>query len=83
MNAKDAYAILMSKNKKMKPVKCYEYQMLFVFHMIPLDFDSSDDSNLLDNLYSVNKKTGKISIFKPFHISLEEYLNGKQIFDFK
>lgn len=80
MTAKRAYALLMTKNPGVKVGKCFEYDSVFVFQLAPdMLLLSKNQSRMLDSLISVNKKTGKIRDFKPFHISVEEYYSGKEI----
>ena len=80
MTVKESYTLLMSKFPELKPVKCYEYASVFVFQTVPKNY-SSDRSvdNLLNGLMSINKQTGLIRDFKPFHIPVEEYRAGKEV----
>lgn len=82
MTAKDAYLHFMSKYKNYVVRTCYEYDSIYVFDAIP---NSIKDVNalVLDSLWSVDKKNGKILNFKPFHISLSEYERGRKVIDYK
>lgn len=77
MTAKEAYRIFKSRHPDKDACKCMEYESCFVFML-----EGSDDKTL-DCLLSVSKSNGLVRDFKPFHIPLEEYKNGKTISDFK
>lgn len=80
MTAKQAYAILITKNPAVKVGKVFEYDSVFVFHLAPDMLSlSKSRSPMLDGLISVNKITGDVRDFKPFHISVEEYCSGKEL----
>lgn len=38
-----------------------------------------DGDVVLDCLYSIEKKSGKLESFKPFNISVDEYRRGKKV----
>lgn len=80
MTVKEAYEKLSHRTDKLKVLSCYEYTQLYVFHMSPKNYDGED--RLVNCSYSVNKTTGLVRDFKPFHISIEEYHSGKQIHDY-
>lgn len=80
MTAKEAYAILITKNPAVKVGKCYEYKSVFVFHLAPDMLRLSKSSSpMLDGLLSVNKTSKEVRDFKPFHISIEDYGAGKEV----
>ena len=80
MTAKQAYELLMSKRPAVKVGKVFEYDSLYVFHLAPDMLSmSKKQSPMLDSLISVNKTTGEVRDFKPFHISVEEYHSGKEL----
>ena len=80
MTAKQAYATIKAKNPGIKIGKCYEYDSVFVFHMAPDMLRlSKNPSHMIDGLMCVEKKTGKVRDFKPFHISIDEYQRGKEV----
>ena len=83
MTVKEAYRSILPKIKGMKINKCYEYVDLFVFEIVPINYNPSDDPLIDDSLMSINKQTGEIRDFKPFHISIEDFRNGKEIANFK
>lgn len=83
MTAKEAYKILVEKRPELDAISCYEYETLFAFNMAPKGYDPKKANELIDCASSVNKETGLVRDFKPFHISPAEYLSGKQIKDFK
>lgn len=56
-------------------IRCIEYSTCYEFQ--------TGDEERLDNSLSVDKKTGEIEIFQPFKIEYQDYLNGKEIKDFK
>lgn len=80
MDAKTAYLMLTEAYPNTNIIGCVEYDSIFVFQMIPM---SAEDTEYLDGLHSVNKKTGEIDIFQPFDIPLAEYKAGKEVVDFK
>ena len=80
MTAKQAYTILKIKYPALKVGKCHEYDSVFVFNLAPDMLRlSKNPSRMLDGLISVNKTTGEVRDFKPFHISIDEYKNGKEV----
>lgn len=81
MSVYDAYSLCLQKFKNSKVTTCYEYDTIFVFQIVPVSYNSSEMP--INRLFSVNKKSKEIKAFQPFHISLEEYLAGKEIKDFK
>lgn len=84
MLVKEAHALVMSKLKDMKAIRCNEYATLYVFQIVHKNYKvGSDASKLLDSLVSVNKKTREVRDFKPFHIPLDEYKKGREILNFK
>jgi hypothetical protein len=80
MDCKEAYAKLMTIVSGLKAQSCYEYKDIFAFHMVPMNFEKGE--RLLNCSYSVNKTTGQVRDFKPFHIPIDEYKAGKKIEDF-
>lgn len=82
MTAKEAYALLNSKWPEFEVVSCYETKTLFIFQTFPQGYEGNP-SKLMDNLCSVNKNTGLVKTFQPFHISSLEYKNGKKVSNFK
>lgn len=83
MNAKVAYKILRTIHPEKKAVSCHEYDSVFVFALVPNDFDETKSTEgLLDILKSVDKKNGRVGSFKPFLIPRDEYLNGKEVKNF-
>lgn len=84
MTAKEAYNKIAEKYINFEIIRCFEYESLYVFQIVPKNLDKSESpDNLLDSTRSINKKTGQISAFNPLSISIEEYNNGKEIFNFK
>ena len=80
MTYKEARTIIETENPNVKIVKCYEYDTVFVFQVVPIDFDMSiDTKNLLDSTLSVDKRSGAVRDFKPFHIPISEYRSGKEV----
>lgn len=80
MTAKQALILIKTKYPGLKIGKCHEYESVFVFHLIPDMLRlSKNPTRMLDGLMSVNKKTGEIRDFKPFHIPIEEYKRGKEV----
>ena len=84
MKVKEAYELLIANTPKLRPIQCFEYDTLFVFQIVPKSFNEKTDNadQLIDCLRSVNKATKEVRDFKPFHISLNEYRNGKEVKDF-
>ena len=80
MTAKQAYAIIKAKHPGLKIGKCFEYDSVFVFHLAPDMLRlSKNPTRMIDGLMSVNKTTGEVRDFKPFHISVEEYQRGREV----
>lgn len=78
MTANEAYKILLNEVDGMKAAKCTEYDSVFVFQLVPEGFNVSNSAEVLfSGLYSVNKETREVRDFKPFHIPVSEYRNGK------
>lgn len=46
--------------------KTFDYDDIFVFIMVPKKYDEEKDGVMLDNFYSVDKKTGETSSFAPW-----------------
>ena len=81
MTVKEAYVLITNYVPNMKVLSCHEYETLFVFQMVPEDY--TDTKPLLSGAFSVDKKTGNIGDFKPFHIPISEYRHGKKVTDYK
>lgn len=73
MTAIEAYKALKIKKPLLPISRCIEYDSLFVFQAY------SKTSEAIGNLYSVDKKTGKVGIFIPPMISKEEYDKGIEV----
>lgn len=83
MTVKEAYSKIISERPGIKAIKCFEYKSLYVFTVVSENITLKNTSQLVDRMRSVDKSTGAIRDFKPFHISLDEYRNGKEITNFK
>lgn len=84
MNAKEAYKKLKRKWPEFSAISCTEYSTLFVFSVVPVGQESNKNyKNRLNNLCSVDKVTGEVKTFQPFFISRNDYLNGKNVSNFK
>lgn len=84
MNAKEAHALFIKNRPGLKAVSCTEYRTLFVFRSLPENHESSEPlKGALDDMTSVNKSTGEVRDFKPFHIPIAEYKSGKKVGDYK
>lgn len=79
MNPKEAYKIVLSKIPGLTAVSCIDYGEVFVFDMQK----KGEKEVVLDNLFSVNKKTGELRNFKPFSIPIDKYKNGKKVLGYK
>lgn len=80
MTAKEAYLVLITKYPGIKVGKCYEFNSLFVFQLMPDMLRlSKTHSRMLDGSLSVNKKTRVVRDFKPFHITVDEYKAGVEV----
>lgn len=77
MTANDAYKKVKTSFKSIDFDKCTEYRNLFVFS------EANGSKRALRSAFSVNKETGEVRDFKPFHISVDDYRNGKEVLDFK
>lgn len=83
MTATDAYFKVIRENPKCNIVACYEYESRFTFIKIPPDATYDKEKPYCNAIIAVMKDTGKITTFRPFDISVEEYHNGKEVKDFK
>lgn len=83
MTAKEAYELISEQLKDFQIVKCMDYSSVFVFQFIPKNVEQDEADHMIDCLRSVNKVTGVIRDFKPFHISINEYTRGYQVHDFR
>lgn len=84
MTAREAYLKVRNSIIGVDAMRCFEYDTLFTFQLIPENLDSSrDPSRLLGNMISVDKRTGGIRDFKPFIIPYDEYRRGIEIRDYK
>lgn len=82
--AKDAYKIFVHEHEDLSVLDCYDYDSCFVFQAVTSEYANSPLANtVFDSLYSIDKKTRKISMFKPFNISVSEYNRGKRITNFR
>ena len=83
MTANEAYLKIISERPGIKAINCFEYASLFVFTVVTENTKIKDHNKLIDRMRSVNKITGEIRDFKPFHISIDEYRGGKEIANYK
>ena len=84
MTAKEAYKILTSTFSGLKAASCVEYDTLFVFQVFPDNQPQPKNiDRVFDNLCSVNKRTKEVRDFKPFHIPISEYKQGRKVGDYK
>lgn len=83
MTPKDAYKRFTNTCKGLTVVSCYEYDSVFVFNAVRDKVNVNGTRPVIDSLYSVDKKTGKVLLFKPFNITVDEYRRGKEIKTFK
>ena len=80
MTAKEAYEIFKVKRGDLVVLSCYEYDSRFVFQAVTPKYAKLKTGDVvLDCLYSVEKKSGKLESFKPFNISVDEYRRGKKV----
>lgn len=79
MKATDAYKIILSMHPNLRIIKCVEYDSIFVFQLAPSNVDPSIESHLISGLLGVDKNTGQVRDFKPFHMSPDEYSRGKEV----
>ena len=82
MTANEACKILLNEIDGMNAVSCTEYDSRFVFQLVPKNFDTASGDTLFSGLYSVDKSTGEVRDFKPFHIPVSEYQKGRPVADF-
>lgn len=83
MTANEAYLKIISERPGIKAINCFEYASLFVFTVVTENTKIKDHNKLIDRMRSINKITGEIRDFKPFHISIDEYREGKEIANYK
>ena len=80
MTVQEAYKTFKNTEPKLEVMSCHEFDTRFVFHAVPSKFATPDQAaKILDSLFSVDKKTGKISTFTPLDIPTDEYKRGKHI----
>lgn len=80
MNVQESYKKLTEKFPERIVLSCYEYESCFVFQVVDKKYADVENANeVLDSLFSVDKKTGEIAAFKPFNIPADEYKRGKRI----
>ena len=80
MTVSEAYKNFNSEYKNLTVLSCYEYDTRFVFEAVSNNFAGTEAQNMVfDSLFSVDKKNGEISVFKPFDIPADEYKRGKRI----
>lgn len=61
-----ASQIALKTYPKLEIRKSFDYDDIFVFIMVPKGYDEDKDGAMLDNFYSVNKKTEEVSGFAPW-----------------
>lgn len=85
MTSKEACDLALSKVKGMKAVQCMEYNSIFTFILVPERYDETKPiKGLLLRPWSVNKQTKEVKLFDPMgDIPLDEYKNGREVFDYK
>lgn len=79
MTVKEAHKIFKSEYSNLVVKSCYEYDSRFVFEAVSPKYADLKDDIVFDCLYSVEKASGKLSSFKPFDISPDEYKRGKKV----
>lgn len=58
----------------------YDYGDIVVFNLFPKDYTRSTiGDDLMNNSFSIDKKTKEIKTFFPFNIPYEVYKNGKKV----
>lgn len=72
LDMKRASQVALKTYPKLEIRSSFDYDDIFVFIMVPKGYDEDKDGAMLDNFYSVNKKTGKVSGFAPW--SDQEFL---------
>lgn len=76
----EAYRLFTSARSDLTVLSCYEYSSCFVFQAVPKDRVKDKYAIVAyDSLFSVDKKTQKVAMFKPFDIPASEYKRGKRI----
>ena len=79
MTVKEAYELFKSTYNKLVVRSCYEYDSCFVFEAVSPKYVDVKDDIIFDCIYSVEKTTGKLTSFKPFDISPDEYKRGREV----
>ena len=62
----DAQKIVEKADPGYKVENGFDYKNLYVFSIVPNDYDESRDGGFLDGFYSVNKETGECLGFAPW-----------------
>lgn len=66
LDMKRASQVALKTYPKLEIQKSFDYDDIFVFIMVPKGYDEIKDGAMLDNFYSVNKKTEEVSGFAPW-----------------
>lgn len=79
MTVEEAYSNFKKKHSDLVILSCYEYDSCFVFQAVAEGVAKDRKNMVFDSLYSVSKKDGSLTLFKPFDISEEEYNRGRKL----
>lgn len=78
MNAQQAYDILRKTWPASEVLDCRDFGTFFAFHLSPIGVSKSDGFYVGPNMYAVNKKTKKVSIYD-ITTNPDSYLNSKVV----
>lgn len=62
----------------MKPINAVDYDVFYVFTMIPKDYGAKSSNILYDNMKAVRKDDGRILTFNPLDHNAMEYARAVQ-----
>lgn len=62
----DAKRSILKKFPGFKITASFDYKDLYIFTLMPENFNKEKDLGFVDNFHSVDKKTGEISGFAPW-----------------
>lgn len=68
--------IILQEYPDRKPVSVVDYNIFYVFNLVPRNYDPETDGIVYDNLKAVRKDDGRIMTFNPLEHGGEEYLEA-------
>lgn len=78
MDAKQAYTILQRRWPVSEILDCRDFGSFFAFHLSPVGTSNRDGFYVGPNMYAVDKRTGKVSIYD-ITTNPDAYLKSKLV----